>query len=73
MPTYEFICNTCKNHFETFTSISKKKKVTCPECGGKDIKEIFGAFFVGGEVSKKGAGKGSTCSGSCSTCGSTCG
>lgn len=73
MPTYEFTCNKCKKNFETFTSISKKKQVTCPQCGSKDIQQVFGAFFVGGDVSKKSAGQGSGCTGSCSTCGSTCG
>jgi putative FmdB family regulatory protein len=73
MPTYEFKCKKCKKKFEIFTSISKKGEITCPECGGEDIQEIFGAFFVGGDVSKKGAGQGSSCDGTCGTCGSSCG
>jgi putative FmdB family regulatory protein len=73
MPTYEFTCKKCKKNFEIFTSISQKTQVTCPECGGKDIQEVFGAFFVGGNVSKKGAGQDSNCDGTCGTCGSSCG
>ena len=72
MPTYEFTCKDCQHHFEVFTAISNKGKIVCPECGGRRLQERFGAFFVGGNVSKPSAGTGSSCSGSCTTCGSTC-
>ena len=73
MPTYEFTCKACQHHFEVFTSISKKGEIVCPQCGGGNLKEAFGAFFVGGNVSNPGAGTGGSCSsGSCSSCASTC-
>lgn len=72
MPTYEFTCDDCKHHFETFTSISKKDGVVCPRCGKNNLRETFGAFFVGGNVSNPSAGTGGSCSGSCTSCGSTC-
>ena len=72
MPTYEFTCRDCQNHFELFTSISKKNEIVCPECGSKNLQEVYGAFFVGGNVSNPSAGTGGSCDGSCATCGSTC-
>ncbi len=73
MPTYEFTCKSCKNHFDVFISISKKGNVTCPQCNGKDLQESFGAVYIGGQLSNPSAGTGSACSsGSCTTCGSSC-
>ncbi len=34
MPTYEYKCNTCKNHFESFQNMSDEPIKICPECGG---------------------------------------
>jgi len=73
MPTYEFTCKDCGHHFDVFTSISKKKGITCPKCSGSNLQEAFGAFFVGGDVSHPTAGTGNSCSSSsCTSCGSTC-
>lgn len=71
MPTYEFTCLDCRNHFDVFTSISNKENVVCPKCEGKHLQEAFGAFFVGGNVSSPSAGTGGSCSGSCTGCNST--
>ncbi len=72
MPTYEFTCQNCETNFEIFTSISKKVETVCPKCGGDQLTEIFGAFFVGGNVSNPSAGTGGACNGSCASCASTC-
>lgn len=72
MPTYEFTCEKCETNFEVFTSISKKGEVVCPECGGDQLKETFGAFFVGGNVTNPGAGTGGSCDGVCASCASSC-
>ena len=72
MPTYEFTCRDCEYHFDVFTSISKKGDIVCPECGGKNLREDYGVFFVGGNVSNPSAGTGGSCDGSCSSCASTC-
>ena len=71
MPTYEFQCKACENQFEVFTSMSGKNRVKCPCCGDPDLKEVYGAFFVGGDVSNPGAGTGS-CHGDCASCSSSC-
>ena len=72
MPTYEFTCKDCENHFDVLTSISKKKEITCPKCGSQKLQEFYGVFFVGGNVTKPGAGTGSSCTGPCTTCGDSC-
>ncbi|MBN2028644.1 zinc ribbon domain-containing protein [bacterium] len=73
MPTYEFTCKSCQHHFDVFVPISQKKKVVCPQCKGKSLREFFGAVYIGGQLSNPSAGTGSACrSGSCTTCGSTC-
>jgi putative FmdB family regulatory protein len=72
MPTYEFTCKSCQNHFQVFTSISKKGDVRCPQCGGRDFRETYGVPYVGGNLSSPGAGAGSGCAGSCASCGGGC-
>jgi putative FmdB family regulatory protein len=72
MPTYEFTCTDCQHHFEVFTSISKKNSIACPKCEGRKLRESYGAFFVGGNLSNPSAGSGSSCDGSCATCGNSC-
>lgn len=32
MPTYEYICDNCKNEFEKVESIKAKPTKTCPKC-----------------------------------------
>jgi putative FmdB family regulatory protein len=34
MPTYEYKCNVCGNHFDKFESINSKPGAKCPVCGG---------------------------------------
>jgi putative FmdB family regulatory protein len=72
MPTYEFTCKECQHHFNVFTTVSKKNKIVCPECGGKKFRETFGVFYVGGNLSQPSAGSGENCSGTCTSCSSTC-
>jgi len=72
MPTYEFICKSCRHHFEVFTSISKKGEIICPECQNRQLQESYGAVHIGGNLSNPGAGSGSCTNGNCSTCGSHC-
>ncbi len=52
MPTYEYECQRCKNHFEIFQSITKKPLKTCPKCKGK-LKRLIGA---GAGIIFKGSG-----------------
>ncbi|HEX9934438.1 MAG TPA: zinc ribbon domain-containing protein [bacterium] len=72
MPTYEFTCRSCRHHFQTFTSISKKGEIRCPQCNGAEFQETFGVPFLGGNLSAPSAGTGGGCAGSCTSCGSSC-
>ncbi|MCL4528134.1 MAG: zinc ribbon domain-containing protein [Chloroflexi bacterium] len=40
MPTYDFICNDCKEKFDVFLSFSEygKKPVICAHCGSKNVR-----------------------------------
>lgn len=40
MPTYDFICNNCSQHFDVFLSYSEygKKSVRCTNCGSKSVR-----------------------------------
>jgi putative FmdB family regulatory protein len=40
MPTYDFLCNACRNRFDVFLSFSEygKKTVSCSHCGSKDVR-----------------------------------
>ena len=53
MPTYEYMCNTCKKPFEVIMSISEyeKSKVKCPKCGKGKVKQQITEFMV--QTSKK--------------------
>ncbi|UCE26773.1 MAG: zinc ribbon domain-containing protein [Candidatus Coatesbacteria bacterium] len=42
MPTYEYKCNVCSNHFEKFESITSKPRAKCPVCGGAAKRLISG-------------------------------
>ena len=42
MPTYEYKCNVCGNHFEKFESINSKPRAKCPVCGGAAKRLISG-------------------------------
>jgi putative FmdB family regulatory protein len=74
MPTYEFTCKSCDNRFSTFTTISRKPEIRCPQCGGGDLAEHYGVPSIGGHLSAPGAGTGghSCGGGSCSSCSGSC-
>ncbi|MBN2202399.1 zinc ribbon domain-containing protein [bacterium] len=73
MPTYEFSCKQCDHRFSTFTTISRKSEIRCPQCGAGDLKEFYGVPSIGGSLSSPSAGTGGhSCAGSCSSCGGTC-
>ena len=40
MPTYDFICNNCSQHFEVFLTFAEygKKTVKCAQCGSKNVR-----------------------------------
>ena len=53
MPTYEYICDSCKHEFERFQSIKARPIRKCPECGKLSVQRLIGA---GAGVIFKGSG-----------------
>ena len=53
MPTYDYICESCKCRFERFQSITAQPLRMCPKCGKRKVKRLIGA---GAGVIFKGAG-----------------
>ena len=53
MPTYDYICESCKHRFEWFQSITAKPLLICPKCGKRKVKRLIGA---GAGVIFKGSG-----------------
>jgi putative FmdB family regulatory protein len=46
MPTYEYLCQTCKKEFSLIQSFKEheKSKVTCPKCKSKKVKQLISLF-----------------------------
>jgi putative FmdB family regulatory protein len=53
MPTYEYICENCKDHFEHFQSIKDEPLKKCKKCGKSDLKRLIGS---GAGIIFKGSG-----------------
>ena len=53
MPTYEYICDSCKHQFEQFQSIKARPIRKCPECGRLSVQRLIGA---GAGIIFKGSG-----------------
>ena len=51
MPTYEYVCNSCKCQFEEFQPITAKPIRKCPECGELSVRRVItggaGIIFKG--------------------------
>ena len=52
MPTYEYECTKCGHVCDVFHSMTAKRRVKCPECGGR-TKKLIGA---GAGIIFKGSG-----------------
>jgi putative FmdB family regulatory protein len=53
MPTYDYVCDVCKHHFEEFQSITAEALKKCPECHRKKLRRLIGP---GGGFIFKGSG-----------------
>jgi putative FmdB family regulatory protein len=53
MPTYEYHCDACSNHFDEFQGINEPALKKCPKCKKSKLRRIFGA---GAAVIFKGSG-----------------
>lgn len=43
MPTYEYVCNACKENFEEFQKITDPVIKKCPFCGKKKVERLVSA------------------------------
>lgn len=53
MPTYEYVCESCKYEFEAFQNMSEDPLKQCPECNKKQLKRKIG---TGAGIIFKGSG-----------------
>ncbi len=53
MPTYDYICDSCKHEFEAFESIKADPQKLCPECHEETLRRKIGA---GAAILFKGSG-----------------
>ena len=78
MPIFEFICNECKNEYETIAN--RDELPPCPACKSENIEKkisicAFASHNIGGVTVKRSAapkaasGCGSCSASSCASCG----
>src|SRR3954463_1684484 len=53
MPTYDYVCDSCRHEFEAFESIKADPQTVCPECGQPKLRRKIGA---GAAIIFKGSG-----------------
>lgn len=41
MPFYDFKCNACGYRFAVNVPMRERKNVTCPECGARELTQLF--------------------------------
>ncbi len=48
MPTYEYLCESCKKKFSLIQSLKEheKAKVTCPKCKSRKVKQLISVFMA---------------------------
>jgi putative FmdB family regulatory protein len=44
MPMYSFRCGNCHEEFTKLVGADEKDQVTCPGCGGRDLRQLFRSF-----------------------------
>lgn len=58
MPTYEYICDDCKNEFETMQSMKEEPLEVCPKCNKNTLRRLItggvGVIFKGSGWTPKG-------------------
>ncbi|MEN6531232.1 MAG: zinc ribbon domain-containing protein [Anaerolineaceae bacterium] len=73
MPLYEYVCQSCKQTFETLRSFSQADQpITCPSCGKTDARRqisLVNAFSSGRSLTNSSSSCDSCHSGTCNTCG----
>ena len=46
MPTYDYKCSKCGNHFEKFEKMSEEPLESCPKCGGQAHRLLGGGSGI---------------------------
>lgn len=75
MPTYDYQCDKCGNHFERFEKMSDEPLKKCPKCSGKVHRLIgggSGVIFKGTGFYETDYKKKSKTPGSCPGSGGSC-
>lgn len=54
VPTYDFRCAKCGHEFSKKIPWEEKGQVTCPQCGSKELKEVFGFYGIFSKGSSSG-------------------
>ena len=44
MPLYTFNCAQCHEEFTRLAGIDQKDQVTCPQCGGRELRQLYRGF-----------------------------
>ena len=52
MPRIDFICKNCSHQFTEFVKFEDRDKLSCPTCGGDEVKQNFQGKWNGGGSSK---------------------
>jgi putative FmdB family regulatory protein len=55
MPIYEFRCEACDHPFEKLVR-AFREKVSCPECGSRDVERLLSTFAMSGTVPAQSPG-----------------
>ena len=65
MPLYEYVCDDCREEFESIESVQDRNDADCPRCG-KRARRVLSGFAVGssssGGSSAGGYASGDSCS-----------
>lgn len=68
MALIDFRCNNCGERFDEIVTASNREDIKCPECGSKDVKQVFeGRCNTVGSPKGGGGCSGGSCGG-CSGC-----
>ncbi|MEA4931782.1 MAG: zinc ribbon domain-containing protein [Anaerolineaceae bacterium] len=74
MPLYEYVCQSCKQTFETIRPFTQADQpIACPKCGRTDSRRLLSlvnAVSSGKSLTSGGSSCGSCHSGNCGNCGS---
>ncbi len=74
MPVYEYICNSCGQHFDKMRPMSQSDApIACVKCNSESTKRMLSRFFASSEgraIAAQSCSCSGGCGGSCGSCGS---